>query len=575
MGGGRPPKAQALQRLGFRPIIRTLMAHSRPLHWLGLLAVGGLLSFPNLGAPSLWDMDEGVNAECGREMLEAGTWIVPTFNWELRTAKPVLTYWLQRPAYVWFGVSEWSARLPSALCSLGTVLVTYELGRRLFGPTTGLLAGLALASCVQHAVLAHAATPDAPLVLALTLAFALVWLGQEAGGRGFLVWPGLAVGLALLAKGPVGLALPGFATLLFLGWNRELRRLLDHRLVWGLVLMLAVAAPWYILVAAETRGEWPKAFFLNENLNRATTPQESHSGPVVYYVGCVLVLFAPWSAAIGPTLWDAVRRSHQRPPMIVGGRASETRSCRFLLCWTVAVLLPFSLARTKLPNYVAPVYPAVALLTARFLVRWARGEVTLPRWVTGCVVAAVALTGVGYAAGLVFASGAVPPGTNGLRVFPGLEWWAGVGLLPLVAAGVLAVGHRQAGVVTLTLAAVGLVGLIAAGPPLVVDRYKAAKTLVLESGARDPDRDMRLATFEYSSDNQSLVFYAERRVQPLFSADQAAGFLALPRPAVLFCPAAAWEEKLASRPALTGCVVKMRRYDFYKHADIVAVSNGR
>ncbi len=540
------------------------MAHSRPLHWLLLLAVGGLLTFPNLGAPSLWDMDEGVNAECGREMLEADTWIVPTFNWELRTAKPVLTYWLQRPAYVWFGMSEWSARLPSALCGLGTVLATYELGRRLFGATTGLLAGLALASCVQHAILAHAATPDAPLVFALTLAFALVWVGQEGGGRGFLVWPGLAVGVAVLAKGPVGLALPGLATLLFLGWNWELRRLLDRRLVWGLLLMFAVAAPWYILVAAETRGEWPKAFFLNENLNRATTPQESHSGPVVYYIVAVLGLFAPWSAVIGPTIWDAGKAAR-------GG----DRGTRFLLCWTVAVLVPFSLASTKLPNYVAPVYPALALLTARFLVRWASGEVTLPRWVTVVVVASVALTGVGYAAGLVAASGAVPVGAPGMRVFPGLEWWAWVGVLPIIAAGVMTHARRPVGVIALTMAAVGLVGVVAFGPPLVVDRYKSAKALVLESGARDPDHDIRLATYAYSSDNQSLVFYAERRVPPLYTADQATGFLALPRPAVLFLPAAVWDETLSTRAELVGCTVRVRKYDFYKHADLVAVSNNR
>ena len=308
------------------------MAHSRPLHWLVLLAVGGLLTFPNLGAPALWDMDEGVNAECGREMLEADQWVVPTFNWELRTAKPVLTYWLMRLSYDAFGVDEWAARLPSAVCSLLTVLVTYELGRRMFGPPTGLLAGVALASCVQHALLAHAATTDAPLVLCLTAAFALVRVGQEGGGRGFLVWPGLAVGVALLAKGPVGLALPGFATLLFLGWNRELGRLLDRRLVWGLLLTLVVATPWYALVATETRGEWPKAFFLNENLNRATTPQESHSGPVVYYLGCVLVLFAPWSAVIGPTLWDAVRVSRgQSPGTFVNwaGLRVKTRACRY------------------------------------------------------------------------------------------------------------------------------------------------------------------------------------------------------------------------------------------------------
>src|SRR5262249_34296167 len=80
-----------------------------------LAAVHGLLTLPNLGATSLWDMDEGVNAECAREMLEADTWVVPTFNWELRTAKPVFLYWVQRLSFEAFGVSEWSARLPAAL----------------------------------------------------------------------------------------------------------------------------------------------------------------------------------------------------------------------------------------------------------------------------------------------------------------------------------------------------------------------------------------------------------------------------------------------------------------------------
>ena len=551
------------------------MRDSRPLHWLLLLVVGGLLTFPHLGAHALWDMDEGVNAECGREMREVGTWIVPTFNGELRTAKPVLTYWLQRLAYDGFGVSEWSARLPSALCGLGSLLVTYELGRRLFGATTGLLAGLALASCVQHAVLSHAATPDAPLVLVLTLAFALVWVGQEGGGRGFLVWPGLAVGLAVLAKGPVGLLLPALTTLLYLGWNRELRRLLDRRLVWGLLLVLLVAGPWYALVAAETRGDWPRAFFLNENLNRVAVAQENHSGPVVYYVGFVLALFAPWSSVIGPTLWDAVGSGRRRsPPVATDERSPDARACRFLLCWTLAVLVPFSLARTKLPNYVAPVYPALALLTARFLVRWARGEVTPPRWVWAVVVGSVALTGVGYAVGLVWVSGVVP--MNGMRVFPGVEWWAWVGLLPLAAAGAMAVTPRRpVAVAALTTAAVGLVGVLAAGPVLVIDQYKAAKTLVLDSGARDPDRDLRLATYRWSSDNQSLVFYAERRVEPLHTADRAATFLALPRPAILFVPAAVWEAELAARPELAGCVVTVRKYDFYKNTDIVAVNNGR
>src|SRR5258708_6421428 len=108
-------------------------------HYVVLAAVLALVTLPNLGAMSLWDMDEGVNAECSREMMETGTWIVPTYNYDLRTAKPVMLYWLQRASYNLFGVSEWAARFPSVLASLGTVLLVYELGRRMFSPAAGLL----------------------------------------------------------------------------------------------------------------------------------------------------------------------------------------------------------------------------------------------------------------------------------------------------------------------------------------------------------------------------------------------------------------------------------------------------
>src|SRR6476661_5657907 len=123
------------------------------------LAVSAALTLPNLGGPSLWDVDEGVNAQAAREMYEAGTWVIPTFNFELRTAKPVMLYWLQRVSYAAFGVSEWSARLPSVLAGWLAVLLTYELARRMFGRATGLCAGVVLASVMQFGLLAHAATP--------------------------------------------------------------------------------------------------------------------------------------------------------------------------------------------------------------------------------------------------------------------------------------------------------------------------------------------------------------------------------------------------------------------------------
>ena len=91
---------------------------SRTWHYVLLLGVASLLFFPNLGVPSLWDIDEGNNSEAAREMLECGNWVVPTFNFELRVDKPVLLYWLQMSAYHWLGVHELAARLPSALAAL-------------------------------------------------------------------------------------------------------------------------------------------------------------------------------------------------------------------------------------------------------------------------------------------------------------------------------------------------------------------------------------------------------------------------------------------------------------------------
>ncbi len=554
------------------------MRSNRFVHYLVLTAVCALLTLPNLGAHSLWDMDEGVNAECTREMLEDGSWVVPTFNWELRTAKPVLTYWVQRASYLAFGVSEWSARLPSALLGLGTVLLTYELGRRMFGPATGLLAGVALASAVQFCILSHAATPDAPLILFSTLTLYAFWVGHEDGSRRWFVPAGVASGLAVLSKGPVGVALPGLVVLLYLVWCREWRRLLDWRLVWGVLAFLAVAAPWVVLVTSETRGEWAEKFFKNENVNRFLAPQENHRGPVFYYLAALVVLFAPWSCFLGATLWYAVKGARNPSPgTAVPGLVPEQRANRFLLCWAGAYLVFFSAAQTKLPNYIGPLYPAAALLTARFLVLWREGAVRPARWVMPAGVAGVALTGLLVGAGLVAASGAVSLPVKGMRVFPGLEAWAWVGLIPLAAAAVMAwylkAGNRGGVVAAAAVAAVGLVGVVAAGPVMVVDRYKAAKELVQTSGAHQPDHDIRLASLQYFQDSQSLVFYAERRVDVLYTAEQADAFLAMPLPAYLFVPAPVWEEHFAGKPTTPPCRIAARKYDFYRNAEILVVTN--
>ncbi|MGE3777154.1 MAG: ArnT family glycosyltransferase, partial [Pirellulaceae bacterium] len=123
----------------------------------------------NLGGAKLWDRDEPRNAGCAAEMLARGDWVVPVFDTELRTHKPVLLYWLIMSAYSVLGVNEMAARLPSVLLATGTVLCTYEMGRRLFSRQVGIWAATALATSLLFVMAGRAATPDAALIFFSTL----------------------------------------------------------------------------------------------------------------------------------------------------------------------------------------------------------------------------------------------------------------------------------------------------------------------------------------------------------------------------------------------------------------------
>jgi 4-amino-4-deoxy-L-arabinose transferase-like glycosyltransferase len=533
-----------------------------------LIALCAVLTLPNLGSSSLWDVDEGVNAQAAREMRDNDTWLIPTFNYKLRTAKPVMLYWLQRASYAAFGVSEWSARLPSALAVCGAVLLLYELARRMFDRGTGLLAGVVLASAVEVCVLAHAATPDATLLFFTVLTFYAFWRGHEDNSQKFWKWTAAACALAVLTKGPVGVALPGIVIVLYFAWNRELARLLDRRVFAAALVFLLVAGPWYGLVTAETRGEWARQFFGKENLQRFSTPMENHSGPFFYHAAALFALFAPWSAFLLAAVWYGWRGT--KP---AGGRAEAARPERFLLCWFGAYLVFFSAAATKLPNYMLPAYPALAVLTARFLMRWRTGEVTVPKWLMPAGVAGVALTGIAVAVGLVVVSGAgglLPPTA---RTFPGAERVAVLGAVPLACAVALWLALRAndrarfvraqaAGAVAFT----ALIAALASGP---FDARKAAKELVRESGVSAPERDIRLAHHDWFQ--PSVVFYSGREVGEVFGPEAVAEFFAVPTPGYLFVPANTWEriEPVVRVPVR----VAARHYDFYRNKEILVVTN--
>lgn len=430
-------------------------------HQLLIVALATPVLFFRLGDARLWDRDEPRNAQCVVEMLARGDWVVPYFNDELRTHKPVLLYWLIMSAYGMFGVNEFAARFWSAALGVGTVLCTYHLGARLFNPKAGLWAALALAPALMFDVASRAATPDAPLIFCMTATlYAYVYFAfpsskGAAGEPQFSrsVWAGIVVyalmALAVLAKGPVGIVLPlaimalSLWSLRSFSWTSDLSsddvsqtptrlwtlrvRLAEpvKRLIaiaWelqpltALAMLLLVALPWYAWVGWRTKGEFLLGFFWDHNLRRATESMEGHSGPaILFYPATLLVGFFPASVFLIPALLQ-VRRQFTKNPR-------QAAAIVFCLTWIVVVVGLFSLAKTKLPSYVTPCYPALAVLVGNLMERWTAGGLLISerwlRWSLGGTIAAglAAMVGIQLAAS---------------HFLPGEAWLSALGLLLVV-----------------------------------------------------------------------------------------------------------------------------------------------
>jgi 4-amino-4-deoxy-L-arabinose transferase-like glycosyltransferase len=540
---------------------------NRAGHWLLLALMWSLLCLPCLGGPSLWDIDEGNNAGCAREMYESRDWVVPRFNNRIRYDKPVLLYWLQAAAYSTFGINEFSARLPSAVAALLTILVTYELGRSLFGRRAGLVAGLVLGSSVSFCASAHFANPDALLDLATALGLFCWWRDRAGGGTAWYIAASVAAGLGVLAKGLVGLVLPAAAVVLFVVWRRDWRRLLDRRLAWAVIAFLLVAAPWYVWVGIETKGQWLAEFWRQHHYERMTHALENHRGPVFYYLPVLLAGFAPWSIFLAPTAWLAWREARRRTD------SPDQAPFQFLICWIAVYFLFFSWVSTKLPNYILPLYPAVAVLTGCLLERWRTGEMALPAWVIRASLVCLALLGLGAAVGLLAAGGVLRPAALHGRFLPGLGWCALLGAVWVLAAPAgawLLHGGRRGGLIAVTaLAAAAFAAGAAAWGPAVVDRCKAPRQLAQALPPDQAQRDLRIATYDYFQ--PSFVFYCRREIDRLSDVWKLLEFLGGPLPAYAVLPAQSWEDLCKIVPCPFRVVA--RRYDLYEGRDVVLVTN--
>jgi 4-amino-4-deoxy-L-arabinose transferase-like glycosyltransferase len=283
----------------------------------------------------------------------------------------------------------------------------------------------------------------------------------------------------------------------------------------------------------------------------------------------LIVGFIPWSIFLGLTVWNTVVELH-------GARHTENpnqSAVRFLTCCVGVYFVFFSLAGTKLPNYILPLYPAVAVLMARLLDRYRGGEIRVAPWAMRLSVVCLGLIGIGLALGLFIVGGALPLGMLHGRSLPGVEWLAVVGVVPLAGAclaGWYASQERRlrlTGVIGAT--AVLTTAALAMWGPLLADRSKAPRELVALLPAGQTLRDVRVATFDYFQ--PSLVFYCQREVETFTGEQQVQDFLDGPLPSYLILPVEDWE---ALRPKLHArCHALGSKYDIYEGREIFVVTN--
>ena len=397
----------------------------------GLLIVFSLIAFlPGFFQIPPVDRDEARFAQATKQMLETGQYVDIRFQNEVRYKKPVGIYWLQAAAVKageTAGIPQalttiWLYRLPSLFGATAAVLLTYWTALAFVARRTALLAALMMASCVLLGVEARLAKTDAMLLftcVAAMGAMARVYLGSCREPEAKIGWPlpaifWTALGVGVMLKGPVILLFVGLAALTLSIADRSGRWLWSLRPVAGLAWMIVLVLPWFVAIMAKSGAGFFEKAVGEDMLSKIFSGQESHGAPPGFYFLLFWLTFWPGSVLAGlaaPAVWQA-----RREP-----------GARFLLAWLIPSWLVFEAVMTKLPHYVLPLYPAIAILiagvleadrlvTARWLVRGTVGWFIFP--VAVAVIVVVGFVTIAHDPGIVAWPFAMAAAIAGL-----FAWW--------------------------------------------------------------------------------------------------------------------------------------------------------
>ena len=442
--------------------------------------------------------DEGRYAEMAREMFASGDWITTRLNGIKYFEKPPLQTWMNALTFAAFGLGEWQARLWTGLSGILGVCMTALAGRKVFGPRVGLYAGLVLASSLFWLASGQINSLDMGLsgMMTLTLMSLLIAQRDEATAaerRNWMLvcWGSMA--LAVLAKGLIGLVLPGAALILYSAFARDWRIWTRLHLLKGLLVFFAIATPWFVLVALRNP-EQPYFFFVHEHFQRFLMKGHKREGAWYYFLVLLIPGIMPWIGILPQSLAAAARRqSGAFQPRVM------------LLTWAVFIFCFFSYSTSKLPGYIVPIFPALALMIALFLEDASRQQRAWAASIMALLGAAI-LIGVPLALDLP-----TKRDEANLIALRGYEPWVLTAGFLMLTGGALALLHirqlrRDMGVLTIACAGFLATHCILAGSELY-GRNRAGTDLLPQIQAElKPDTKL----YSVGIYEQSLTYYLQR-----------------------------------------------------------------
>lgn len=336
--------------------------------YLGLLLLLSYFFFLwRLDSPALYDLDEGGYAEIAREILALNDWIIPHFNFVRLLDKPPLLYWLTAISYKLFGISEFTSRLPAAASTIGSMLLCYLIGARVFSKETGFFSALIFATCAGVLILGtgRQLLPDMPFTFFITATFALLIFGSVDPAKKsryyWLAWGAMA--LATMTKGFMGIIFPLLAILGYIILRQEANLLKELQWLKGGLLFLVLVLPWHLLVELKTPG-FLKFYLLDVHFARFFHEGSLAAGDVTSlsllpFWGVTALWFSPWVVFLPLALG-------QRFPIRLGNPNCEDKASLWLWLWAGSVLGFFSLSFYRMDNYGLPALPALSLILGQF-----------------------------------------------------------------------------------------------------------------------------------------------------------------------------------------------------------------